>query len=211
MWKKILFWVVAFIVIIGILFGLAKWGQKATAPTVYPEVSVLNAGDHTKGLTIAKAILIEYGDFQCQACALYEPIIVKLAREMGDKMVLVYRNYPLPKHQFAIPAARSAEAAGLQGKYWEMHDKIFAEQSTWSKQKDAAPTFAQYAKDIGLDMDRYQKDLDSDAVSQKIKDDQASAARFSVSSTPSFFLNGKLILPQSYDDFKNLVASAVSV
>lgn len=208
MWKQILWWMVALVVIVAILFGLAKWGQKASAPKVYPEVSIITPSDHTTGTAGAKAILVEYGDFQCPACATYEPLVEKLRTEMGDKMLLVFRNFPLPQHPFAIPAARAAEAANLQGKYWEMHDKIYAGQDTWIKEKDAAVTFAQYAKDLGLDMTKYTVDLNSDVVSNKIKDDQASAARFAVDSTPSFFLNGKLIQPQSYDDFKNLVTAA---
>lgn len=210
MWKKILMWVGIFIVIGLVLFALAKWGQQSTQETAAnPEISVITATDHTKGPTDAKAILVEYGDFQCPACGVYEPLVEKLLQEKGDKMLLVYRNFPLPSHQFAMLAATSAEAAGAQGKYWEMHDKIFAEQAVWSKLDNPISSFIQYAKDLGLDVDQFQKDLTSDVIKQKIADDKAGGIRFKVDATPTFFLNGKHIQPQSYDEFKNLVTTAL--
>ena len=129
---------------------------------------------------------------------------------LGAKVRFAYRHFPLPQHKNAKLAATVAEAAGLQGKFWEMHDLIFQNQSDWSEDKNAAVIFAKYAQDIGLDLARFQTDIASDEIKAKIENDYKSGVKAGVNSTPSFFLNGKKITnPRNYDEFKNAIEQAL--
>ena len=129
---------------------------------------------------------------------------------MGAKVRFAYRHFPLPQHKNAKLAATVAEAAGLQGKFWEMHDLIFQNQSDWSEDKNAAILFAKYAQDVGLDLARFQTDVASGDIKAKIENDYKSGVKAGVDSTPSFFLNGKKITnPRNYDEFKNAIEQAL--
>ena len=147
---------------------------------------------HTLGPDNAPAKLEEFGDFECPPCGLFHPILVQMHKEFGDKLQITFREYPLaPAHQHAIAAASAAEAAGLQGKFWEMHDLLYENQKAWHETFDVRPIFEGYAKQIGLDMNRYQKDLNSDEVAKRITDDGKRAHSMGVKGTPTVFLNGK--------------------
>ena len=161
----------------------------------------------------AKNVLVEYGDYQCPACLAYYGFVKQLLAEAGDQVVLVYRNFPLRNvHQFAQLSAQSAEAAGKQGKFWEMYDLLYSNQATWSKESDAGKTFEGYAQSLGLNMDQFRKDRDSEEVKTKIEDDFQSGVRAQVQGTPTFYLNGRKIEnPFSYNDFKKLVLQGQNV
>ena len=129
----------------------------------------------------------------------------------GDRIQLVFRDFPLPQHQFAVPAARYSEAAGKQGKYWEMYDKIYAGQAKWASLKDADPIFQSYAQELKLDMVMLKTDMDSDAIKTGIENDRLSGVKFDVDSTPTFFLNGKKLVFKSlnYEEFKSYIDTAL--
>ena len=108
---------------------------------------------------MATSVLIEYSDFQCPACKAYYPVVSKIADELGTKVQVVYRNYPLSQlHKNARTAASAAEAAGKQGKFWEMHDVLFINQEKWSESKDVKRDFSAYAKAIGLSVEQFTQD-----------------------------------------------------
>src|SRR6185369_1784265 len=118
---------------------------------------------HVLGPAAAPAKLEEFGDFECPPCGLFHPILKQMKDEFGDQLQVTFREYPLvPAHQHALAAASAAEAAGLQGRFWEMHDLIYEHQNDWHKEFDVRPIFEGYAKQIGLDMQRYQQDVSSD-------------------------------------------------
>ncbi len=136
----------------------------------------------------------------------------KAVQEFGDKIRFSYRHFPLVQiHQNAELAAQAAEAAGLQGKFWEMHDMLFDKQSNWGTIKDAKKFFIQYAGELDLDKAKFESDLASDAVKQKVQNSRSEAARINLGGTPSIFINDKIIdNPGSYDELKNLINGALS-
>jgi protein-disulfide isomerase len=147
---------------------------------------------HLQGPANAPAKLEEFGDFECPPCGLLHPILVEMHREFGDQLQITFREFPLvPTHQHAVAAASSAEAAGLQGKFWEMHDLIYEHQKDWHEAFDVRPIFEGYAKQIGLDLERYKRDVDGEAVAQRIFLDGKRGHALGVKGTPTVFLNGK--------------------
>lgn len=136
-------------------------------------------------LSDAKVTVVEFSDFQCPACKAAEPVVAEILNKYKDKIRFVYRNYPLPSHEFGQIAAQAAEAANLQNKFWEYHDKLFEKSPDLKKEN-----LLTIAKDLGLDLDKFNKDLDSDAVKQKVADDQADGNRAGVNATPTFYING---------------------
>lgn len=178
-------------------------------PTVTEKVTVSDT-DRTTGPKDAPLTLIEYSDFQCPACATYYPLVSQIKKEYEGKLLFVYRHFPLPIHPHAPIAARAAEAANRQGKFWEMHDKLFENQTTWSGQKDPKATFVGYAKDLQLDLAQFEKDLGDSALDSFVNQSYAEGTRLGVRATPSFFLNGeKIPNPRSIEDFKTLLDAAL--
>ena len=147
---------------------------------------------HVRGNESAPVTVEEFGDFQCSSCGYYYPELKKIEGEYGDKLRVIFRERPLvPPHEHALIAAKAAEAAGLQGKFWEMHDVLYEKQAEWSDAKDLVPLFTSYAKQIGLDTDHFTKDLNGEAVDKRILEDGKRAHSLGINSTPTFFVNGK--------------------
>jgi protein-disulfide isomerase len=148
---------------------------------------------HVRGAANAAVTLEEFGDFQCPPCgALSEPLN-QIEHDYHNKIRLIFRNFPLANHQYAQPAAFAAEAAGLQGRFWEMHDLIYREQVTWSKSSNPSELFLNYAKIVGLNTDKFQKDVDGEEVKERVAADQKRAAELGVRLTPTIFVNGKSV------------------
>lgn len=196
-------------------------GRPSTEPSSAPSAPVsrainplldVSSEDRTKGNPDARVTLIEYSDFQCPACGSYYPMVKRLAADFGDQMRFVYRHFPLAQiHPHAKLAAQAAEAAGTQGKFWEMHDLIFEGQTTWTELDDARPRFMEYAKQIGLEMDRFKTDLDSAAIVATVQRHYQGAVLLRLPGTPTFFLNGiELKNPQSYGEFQSIVRQAIN-
>jgi protein-disulfide isomerase len=145
-----------------------------------------------RGNPNAPVTLEEFADFQCPSCGVYYPELKKIEGEYGDRLRVIFRENPLlPMHQYALVAAQAAEAAALQGRFWEMHDKLYENQKIWSESKDVVPLFVDYAKQIGLDVDRFMRDLNGEVVAVRIFQDGKRSHALGVSATPTFFVNGK--------------------
>lgn len=161
-------------------------------------------GDHVYGNKDSKVVLVEYGDYQCPGCAGAFERVKNVAERYKDQIAFVFRNLPLTQiHPNARAAAAVAEAAGKQGKFWEMHDKIYQTQETWSKASSSERTslFVGYARELGLDIDRFNTDLTSDAIDQKIRFDQAIfKATGYAQSTPTFAMDGKKLDDKDWSD-----------
>src|SRR2546425_5204512 len=118
---------------------------------------------HALGDAKAPVTLEEFGDFQCPPCGLLHPVLKMMEHEFGPRLRIIFREFPLvPTHQYVLAAARSAEAAGMQGKFWEMHDLLYENQKFWSNAFDVRPIFEGYATKIGLDLEKFRRDLSSE-------------------------------------------------
>ena len=147
---------------------------------------------YARGSPKAPVTVEEFADFQCGSCGYYYPELKKIENEFGENLRVVFRERPLvPPHEHALLAAQAAETAGLQGRFWEMHDKLYENQATWSTAMDLMPIFVDFAKQIGLDTDRFMKDLNGEAVAARIFQDGKRGHALNVNGTPTFFVNGK--------------------
>ena len=144
--------------------------------------------------------LEEFGDFECPTCGTYAVELKKIEAEFGDRLRVIFREYPLypTPHKHALIAAQAAEAAGLQDRFWEMHDKLYENQKAWSEATDVMPLFIDYARQIGLDTDRFGRELNGEIVATRITQDGIRAHARGVTGTPSFFVNGKALDAASF-------------
>ncbi len=146
----------------------------------------VNAQDHVRGLMTAAVTLVEYGDFQCPSCGEAFPIVEALIEQLGDHLRLVFRNFPLTTiHPFAEGAAESAEAAGSQGRFWEMHRLLFEHQAALE-----TDSLARYGASIGLDVPVFVSELTNHTYSPRVRSDFMGGVKSGVNGTPTFFING---------------------
>jgi protein-disulfide isomerase len=151
------------------------------------ELSVpVSAEDHIKGEKNAPVTLLEYGDFECPYCGSAYPVIKKVEELEGDNLRIVFRNFPLSEiHPHALKAAYAAEAAGKQGKFWQMHDLLFENQGRLGDED-----LLGYARTLGLDIRQFQKDMVSKMTIEKVKNDFIGGAESGVNGTPTLYING---------------------
>lgn len=184
--------------------------------TFFAELTQPNKTDHTKWSKDNTILLVEFSDFQCPACQLYEQMIATLeedpeAKPILEQITLVYRNFPLDQiHPNAREAAYAAEAAGKQGKFFPMHDLLFENQTSWSESSDPSQIFEGYATELKLSLDQYKKDYASSEVREKVQADFLSGMNADVQGTPTFFLNGsKIQNPRSPEELKEVLTKAL--
>ena len=198
--KRILPFLIIIIVLGAAVIGTWIFLRSARQPTPPANISTTEPGaepsgaepPHVRGNPNAPVTLEEFADFQCPSCGAYYPELKKIESEFGDKLRVIFRERPLvPPHDHALMAAQAAEAAGLQDRFWEMHDKLYENQAAWTEAKDLVPLFVDYAKQIGLDTDRFMKDLNGEKVATRIFQDGKRVHFLNVNSTPTFFVNGK--------------------
>ena len=152
--------------------------------TLSPPVS---ERDHVAGPAEARVTLVEYGDFECPHCGALHPIIRAARKAFGGNLRFAFRHFPLrASHPHALAAAKAAEAAGEQGRFWEMYDRLFQRQSQL-----ADPDLERHARDLGLDVDRFRRSLGDHAHEVRIREDLASASASGARGTPSLFINGE--------------------
>jgi len=156
--------------------------------------------------TAQKVEILKYSDFQCPACRDYVPFENQLKDEFGDMVEFTYRHFPLSGFQFSRLAAHSSEAAREQGYFYEMHDLIFEHQAEWSR-GNARELFEGYAEEIGLDMEQFREDVESEEIAERVEQQRQEGIRRTVNSTPTFFVNGRKLQqnPRSYEQFKSIV------
>lgn len=209
--KKIALWGGLIVILLASTFGLMQLVNSSTPSSSSVLSSIVNLpavskNEVTVGNPKAKAVLIEYSDFQCPACANSYFLVEQLLKDYDGKILFVYRFFPLTQtHKNALPSSYAAYAAFLQGKFPEMEDEIFTNQIKWKDENNARDIFLSYAEKIGLDMEKYKKDVNSDETIKIVSDSENSAISLGINSTPTFFLNGKQIQPRGYDEFKKLV------
>lgn len=213
--KNTYIWLGIGIAVIGAVFLSASFFDKTSVSAVSsPETAdilAIAADDHMKGNPDAKVTLIEYLDFECEACGAYYPLIKQLGTEFPNDLRIVTRYFPLPGHKNSMTAAIAVEAASKQGKYWEMHDKLFETQETWgNKQMPTPQVFEQYAQEIGLDIEKFKADVADPTTKARVLRDFDASEKLGNNSTPSLFVQSKKIQnPRSYEAFKELIQSEI--
>lgn len=147
----------------------------------------VNEKDHIRGPQTASVTLVEYGDYQCPVCRLANPVLQRLLESLNGEMRFVFRHFPLQQaHPYALMAAKTAEAAGKQNKFWEMHELLFANQLQLSLEK-----WVSFAEQLQLNIDKFKADLQSEEIANIIKEDFHTGVRSGVNGTPCFYINGK--------------------
>ncbi len=197
---------VVVIAILGGLLYLAERQEGSGQPA--PTANIVTDTDHATGNPGAPVTIIEYADFQCPACASYAPVMERIISDYSpDDVRVVYRYFPLKTiHPNATLAAQAAEAASLQGKFWEMHTLLYERQAEWEKLGNPRDMFATYATTLSLDADKFTDDMDSKEVRARVNADYISGTKAGINSTPTFFVNGEEIDgPRGYDAFKEVI------
>jgi|JI10StandDraft_1071094.scaffolds.fasta_scaffold00651_15 protein-disulfide isomerase len=190
-------WIIFIVLCVGLIIGLVMMSSKDKIDVSKVDGTKINTTseitDHVFGKADSKVIVIEYADFQCPGCYAAYPQYKAVGEQYKDQVAFVFRNFPLSSlHPNALAAASATEAAGLQGKYWEMHDLVFQNQPDWktalADQRDAK--FESLAVQLGLNIDQFRSDIAGSKVSTKINTDRSIGIKMNVSSTPTIFING---------------------
>jgi len=184
---------------------LTSWQQRfQKRPTIdYNKVYDIEIGKSpVRGAKDAKVTLVEFSDFQCPYSQRVQPLIEKLLKAYPEDLRHVYKNFPLGFHKEALPAAKACLAADMQGKFWEMEELVFKNPKEL-KDEDLKG----YAKEIGLDVERFEKDYKSDEVDKRVQEDKAEAKKAQVTGTPTLFLNGKRVKNRSEEAMKEDIKS----
>lgn len=199
-------WIIV-ILVTAVLIGGSVWyanqAEERNNDGVLIEPNYLGGEDPIVTLT-------EYSDFQCPACAAFQPVVKELLAEHGEALRLEYNHFPLPFHNLAAAAARAAEAAGQQGKFFAYHDTLFENQASWSKSTNSTRVFEQYAADLGLDVDKFKRHFNSSIIRDHVRAQGEKAIELGLTGTPTFLLNGERMNIETYDDFRNQIAAAIN-
>ena len=202
-------WIIFSTVTVAILVGLVIFSKGTNLDVSKVNINNVQTAnsqngkiaDHVFGKVGSKVTLIEYGDFQCPPCAAVYPRIKAISEQYSNQLQFVFRNFPISTiHANARASAAAAEAAGLQGKYWEMHNKIYEGQSDWSElnETDRTDYYVKLAKSLSLDITKFKSDMASTEVGAKIDYDLAIGKKADVQGTPTFYMNGKLLDSNTY-------------
>lgn len=216
-------WIIFAVICVVVLGGLIYFSNRNRIDVSNVDTSAVqpaselsgNIADNAFGKKDSKVVLIEYGDYQCPGCSSAFPTVKKLSEKYKDQIAFVFRNFPIAsKHPNARAAASAAEAAGLQGKFWEMHNMLYENQAAWQglSTADRGPAFVSYAKQLGLNEEQFKKDTESTGVSNKINFDQAVGKKAGADATPTFILNGKKFSEQDWsteEAFENKLKDAM--
>ncbi len=194
-----------------IVGGFAFTKQKSDTKTGDGNKTAVQATSHTKGSTTTGVVLIEYGDFECPACGQYYPIVKQVYETYKDRITFQFRHFPLVQiHQNAFAASRAVEAAGKQGKFFEMHDMLYENQTSWRNTSNAISFFDTYAQQLGLDIAKYKQDFASEEINDAINADMREGQNAGATSTPTFVLDGKKIEnPRDLEGFNKLIEEAI--
>ena len=190
------FLIIALVLVVSVIGGallLRSGGSTDSFKAIEPTLkSPAQTGQKIPTETVVT--LEEFGDYQCPPCGQLHPALKKLKEEFGPNLNFVFRNLPLTIiHKNALLAAQAAEAARGQNHFWEMHDLLYESQKLWSEDANPRAIFLKFARDIGLDTERFDRDLGGEEVKMQIEADQAAAARQGITGTPTILINGRLL------------------
>jgi len=180
---------------VAVVAGIIFFGSKGNVPDIVPatveEGQLVRDDSESRGPKDAKVTMVEFGDFQCPACGAEHPVLQSILHDYDGRIRFVFRHYPLSIHANAQLAARAAEAAGKQGKFWEFHDYLYEHQNDWSFQIKPQGKFEDYAKQLGLDVAKFTTDETDGKLSDKIGQDMGDGNALGVNATPTIYVNGE--------------------
>lgn len=193
--------------------NVAPSANTQQAPTQRQGVQPGAPNPYTRGNASARITVEEFSDFQCPACGNLEPGLRRVMKDYEDRVNFVFRNYPLQMHKYAFVAARAAEAAGQQGKFWGMHDLIYDNQKEWSEAMEPRVQFESYATRLGLDVQRFKADMERQDLADRLKADLLRGNSLGVKGTPTVYLNGRELVPGrlvTEEDLRREIEAALS-
>jgi len=199
-------WVIVVLIAV-VLIGGSVWFS-GNASESNNEGVVIEA--KIKGGSDSLVTLTEYSDFQCPACAAFQPALDEVLELHGDAVKFEYKHFPLPIHPLAEAAARAAEAAGQQGAFFAFHDQLFLNQEAWAASVNPTGLFIQYATDLELDVDMFKRHYNSSIIRDHVRAEGREARDLGLTGTPTFFLNGERMAIETYEDFRNQIAAAIN-
>lgn len=210
--KKFSIWggvTLGFLIVIGVLIAFVSSPSTST-PNI--NIAPVSSRDISTGNSKAKVTLVEYADFQCPACAAYHPVVNQILDAYKDKIFYVYRMFPLEQaHPNAVISAQAAYAAYRQGAFFKYDDALYGKQTEWADLQDPKTAFADYATLLKLDVNKFKTDMLSSETQKYVKDSENEALSEGINSTPTFFINGKMIQnPNNFDGFKALIDAALN-
>lgn len=196
---------ISFVILVIAIAFLGRTPTQASNKPVDPQYLVRN-DSHKITADSAKVTLVEFGDFQCPACGATFPIVSQILNEYKGKINFVFRNFPLSQHLNAKPAANAAEAAGNQGKYWEMYGKLYQNQSEWSSSTQPIDFFVKYAKELNMDEAKFRQDASN--TTPILSEDENDGYAVGINATPTFFINNERFTDTpTYQAFKTKIDS----
>jgi protein-disulfide isomerase len=205
-WQAALWAGGSLVLVLGALALVFLTGSPPAETAVVPQSA---AADITYGPAGAPVVVTEYADFECKSCAEYAPMLAALRARYGDRVLFVYRFFPLAYHEYGMLSAQVAYAAYLQGKFWEMYDLLYARQKEWAGSADAYPFFEGYAAGLGLDMTRFRRDVYARSTKDFITREQTAATAAGVTHTPWFAVNGKAVVPKNVRDLEKRIEASL--
>jgi protein-disulfide isomerase len=199
--------------VVGLVILLNVLGKdEGRAGTATTAVEVVREDSHRLSqATDEKAVLVEFLDFECESCLAAYPLVEELSEEYGEHLTVVSRYFPLPGHPNSGTAAAAVEAAAQQGRFKDMHARMYETQTDWSHtQEDRSPVFRDYARDLGLDLAAYDAAIADPATMKRVDADKKDGLALNVQGTPTFFLDGRMIQPATVEEFRSLIETAIS-
>jgi protein-disulfide isomerase len=193
--NSVAFVIIAAVLIAAVVAGVFLFKARRTKPGLQV-ASTAKAGaqpPHVRGEIGAPVTLEEFGDFECLPCFILWPTMRNLEKDFGERLAVVFRQNPMPQHLNALAGARASEAAGLQGKFWEMHDVLYLQRAAWIKSANPNDVFTEFARTLELDVERFQKDLNGPEVAKRVAADRERAAALGLDRTPVIFVNGRRV------------------
>ena len=192
------FIIVVVVALVTLASGTVLYRAKRPSLLTMPKSALVSgsvAADsmHIRGPASAPVTIEEFGDFQCPPCGILSGPINQLEQDYRPRLRIIFRHFPLTMHRHAREAALASEAAGRQGRFWQMHDVLYREQAVWSEAADVRPLFDTYAGMLGLKIDRFKKDMESEEVNRRVTADQLRGTALGVTITPTLFVNNRAL------------------
>lgn len=195
-------------VTIAIVAGAVFFLSQPEKPVVVDTSRLVREDSNRIATGSGKLTIVEFGDYQCPACWVAHAPLKQAVAQYSDQVLLIFRHFPLTQHKNGEIAARAAEAAKMQGKLVEMHDKLYETQDEWDDEANALEFFKKYAGELGIDVAKFAADINSESAKQKVRDDLTDGLALNVNSTPTFYFNGELYKGGiGYEEFKKAIES----